>query len=332
MVAKLNRTVLITGGAGYIGSHTCKQLAAHGYSPVVYDSLSNGHREAVQWGPLEVGDLGDENRLLAVMQQYQPQAVIHFAALIEAGESVIHPGKFFRNNIVNSLVLLEVMKACNVNRLIFSSTASVYGNPLKKYIDESHPLNPINPYGISKRTVEEMIDAFGKAHGFRYVCLRYFNASGADPDGQIGEDHVPETHLIPSIFRAITGKMNHFTLFGNDYDTPDGTCVRDYVHVNDLALAHILSLDSLFNEKNTSSVYNVGNGQGFSVQEVLDTVERVIGRTISVKMGQRRAGDPGYLVADASRIIRELAWKPQFTQLDEIVRTAWLWEQKKWSH
>ncbi|MBF8271433.1 MAG: galE [Magnetococcales bacterium] len=322
--SKGNNTVLVTGGAGYIGSHACQALARAGYFPVVYDDLSNGHRSAVRWGPLEVGNVGDRARLDAVFQAYRPQAVMHFAAFIEAGESVTDPGKYYRNNTCNALTLLGAMRENHVEQLIFSSTAAVYGVPQEIPISESHPLDPINPYGASKRMVERFLSDFAHAHGIRYIALRYFNAAGADPAGATGEDHHPETHLIPLVLQTALGIRPHVTLYGSDYDTPDGSCIRDYVHVSDLVDAHILALKALADDR-AGQAYNLGNGLGFSVLEVIDCARKVTGREIRVEQGPRREGDPSRLVADASKARKVLGWNPVYADLPNIMETAWKW-------
>src|SRR3954453_19995771 len=293
-------TVLVTGGAGFVGSHTCKALARAGFRPVVYDDLSNGVREAVRWGPLEVGALEDEARLADVIARHKPVAVLHFAAFIEAGESVREPERFYQNNVAGTLALLRATRGAGIDKLVFSSTAAVYGNPEVTPIPESHPLRPVNPYGRSKLMVEQILADVAAARGLRYAALRYFNAAGADPDGELGENHQPETHLIPLVLQAAYGQRPDITVFGTDYDTPDGTCVRDYVHVADLAEAHALALRRLLGG-GESLVANLGTGRGFPVREMIDTVGRVPGRPIPVKPAGRRPGDPAVLVADATR-------------------------------
>ena len=322
-----NKCVLVTGGAGYIGSHACKALAQAGYTPVAYDNLVYGHEWAVKWGPLEVADIADRARLDDVIAKYEPSAVMHFAAYAYVGESVDNPLKYYRNNMAGSLTLLEAMRDNDINKIIFSSTCATYGNPLVVPIAEDHPQNPINPYGASKLMVEQMLADAGSAHGLRSIALRYFNAAGADPDCEIGEEHDPETHLIPLVLDAVVGKRSHVTVFGDDYDTPDGTCIRDYIHVTDLAQAHVMALQSLLNGT-VSKVYNLGNGQGFSVKEVIEMAERVAGREIPVEMGERRPGDPPVLIGNAGKIINELGWQPRFAGLEQIIETAWRWHQK----
>ncbi|MCI5150007.1 MAG: UDP-glucose 4-epimerase GalE [Candidatus Electrothrix sp. MAN1_4] len=323
-------TILVTGGAGYIGSHTCKALAQAGYTPVTYDNLTYGHKEAVKWGPLEVGDIANRDQLDEVIAKYQPSEVMHFAAFAYVGESVENPGKYYRNNVAGTLTLLEAMRYHGINKLIFSSTCATYGEPQQVPIPEDHPQLPINPYGMSKLMVEQMLKDFGTAHGLQSIALRYFNAAGADPDGEIGEDHTPETHLIPLVLDAAMGRRSNITVFGDDYDTPDGTCVRDYIHVTDLAQAHVLALQKLedlpsTNRQTPASAFNLGNGRGFSVKEVIDVAEKVTWKTIPVKIGAQRPGDPPSLVGDATRVRQEMNWQPQYHDLEAIVETAWQW-------
>lgn len=322
-------TVLVTGGAGYVGSHVCKALAAVGHVPVVYDSLVNGHRWAVKWGCLEEGDIADRDRLDAVLARWKPDAAMHFAAYAYVGESVTNPGKYYRNNVVGSLSLLEALRDHGVQKLVFSSTCATYGIPDSDAIHEEHPQRPINAYGASKLMVERMLADFGAAHELRSSTLRYFNAAGADPDGEVGEAHDPETHLIPLLLEAASGLRAEVVIYGEDYDTRDGTCIRDYVHVADLAQAHVLALDALASGSPGLSCYNLGNGQGFSVKEVVSSVERVTGRRVAVRSGPRRQGDPPKLVADSRKIRRELGWMPRFAELDRIVDTAWRWSQSR---
>jgi len=322
------RTVLVTGGAGYIGSHACKTLSRNGYIPVAFDNMVYGHREAVRWGPLEEGDILDRQRLDAVMKQYRPAAVMHFAAFAYVGESVKDPGKYYRNSVAGTVNLLESTRDHGISRFIFSSTCATYGTPEFNPIPESHTQNPINPYGASKLMIERVLKDFDMAHGLRSISLRYFNAAGADPEGKIGEDHDPETHLIPLVLDAATGRRSSITVFGDDYDTPDGTCIRDYIHVSDLADAHLLALQSLENGSQTT-VYNLGNGLGFSVKQVIETVERVTGRKVPVEIGVRRRGDPPQLVGDARRAIDALSWKPSYASLDDIIATAWKWHMRE---
>jgi len=315
-------TVLVTGGAGYIGSHACKALWQAGFTPVVYDNLVYGHREDVKWGPLVEGALEDRARLDAAFREHAPRAVMHFAAYAYVGESVTDPGKYYRNNVVGSLTLLEAMRDHGVKHLVFSSTCATYGIPVTVPIPEDHPQQPINPYGSTKLMMERMMADFSAAHGLNYLALRYFNAAGADPDAEIGERHDPETHLIPLVLDAALGRRPAITVFGTDYETPDGTCIRDYIHVADLADAHILALGRLF-EKGGCGAYNLGNGQGHSVKEVIAAAEQVAGRKIPVVFGARRAGDPPRLVGNAAKACAELGWKPRFPQIETIVAHAW---------
>lgn len=317
-------SILVTGGAGYVGSHACKALAIAGYNPVVYDNLVYGHEWAVKWGPFEKGDILDRERLDEVIRQYQPAAVMHFAAFAYVGESVNAPGKYYRNNVAGSLTLLEAMRDHEIPNIIFSSTCATYGHPNQVPIPENHPQSPINPYGWSKLMIEQMLRDFDTAHNLKSVSLRYFNAAGADPDGEIGEDHNPETHLIPLIFDAATGKSPSITIFGDDYDTPNGTCIRDYIHVTDLADAHVKALRHL-EAGNLSTAYNLGNGKGYSVREVIDTAKSITGKTINEVIGDRRPGDPPKLIGDPSKVRRELGWFPEYVDLEKIIRTAWAW-------
>ncbi len=319
--------VLVTGGAGYIGSHTAKALLKAGITPVVFDNLSRGNSWALKFGEFAEGDLSDKARIRQVLSEHNIEAVIHFAAFINVGESVPHPELYFRNNTANALTLLEAMREENVRRLVFSSTAAVYGDPQMPVLSESHPRNPVNPYGESKLAVENMLKWFSPAFPLGYVVLRFFNASGADPDGEVGEAHDPETHLIPRIIFAAQGKIDAIDVFGTDYPTPDGTAIRDYVHVLDLADAHIRALRYL-EQGGESTAFNLGSGKGFSVKEVIDTVEKVSGRKVPVRYGPRRAGDPPLLIADSKKANETLGWKAEFT-LEQIVQTAWNWHSQK---
>jgi UDP-arabinose 4-epimerase len=314
--------VLVTGGAGYIGSHTCKQLAEEGYVPVSVDNLSRGHEWAVRWGPLERVDLMDGPSLKGLMEKYRPVAVMHFAALAYVEESVRDPESYYKNNLQGTLTLLGAMLQSGVKRIIFSSTCAIYGEPLEVPIREDHPQNPINPYGRSKLAIEWMLRDYCSAYGLRSVALRYFNAAGADPEGEIGEVHDPETHLIPLVLQAAKDERRHITIFGTDYDTPDGTCIRDYIHVRDLAQAHVLALKAL-EDRGGFHTYNLGNGRGFSVREVIETARQVTGRTIMTRTGPRRPGDPPVLVADSSHAMQKLGWRPEFDDLSDIIITAW---------
>jgi UDP-arabinose 4-epimerase len=318
--------ILVTGGAGYIGSHACKSLAQAGYNPISYDNLVYGHRWAVRWGPLEEGDIADRVRLDAVIEKHRPEAVMHFAAFAYVGESVLDPGKYYRNNVAGTLTLLEAMRDHDIDKLIFSSTCATYGVPDRVPISEDHPQRPINPYGASKLMIERMLQDFDAAHGLHSISLRYFNAAGADPDGEIGEAHDPETHLIPLVLDAAAGKRPAVTVFGDDYDTPDGTCIRDYIHVSDLASAHVLALRAL-EAGAVTGAYNLGNGLGFSVREVITAAETVTGLAVPVEMGPRRGGDPARLVGDAASATVDLGWRPRFAGLEDILMTAWKWHQ-----
>jgi UDP-glucose 4-epimerase len=316
--------VLVIGGAGYIGSHMLKMLGQHGCSVTTLDDLSSGHRDAVLCGDFVQGNFGDRALLDAVLSNGF-DAVMHFASFIQVGESVQHPDKYYRNNVTYTLGLLEAMRAQGVNKFIFSSTAATFGEPQYTPIDERHPQQPINPYGRTKLMVEQALVDYDKAYGMKSVCLRYFNAAGADPEGQLGERHDPETHLIPLVLQATSGRRPHISVFGRDYDTPDGTCIRDYIHIQDLCSAHWLALQSLMNGAD-SQAYNLGNGNGFSVQEVIDTAEQVTGRKIPVVDAPRREGDPARLVADSTRARKQLGWQPQYVDLATIIEHAWKWE------
>ena len=320
--------VLIVGGAGYIGSHMVKNLCGRGVNVTTFDNLSSGHRDAVLGGEFIQGDLADRAALEQVFAAHRFDAVMHFASFIEVGESVRLPAKYYRNNVSNTLNLLECMQAAGVEQFIFSSTAALFGIPQRVPIDESHPTDPINPYGRSKLMVEQILADLGRAHGLRSVCLRYFNAAGADPDGQLGERHNPETHLIPLVLQAASGRRPSMSVFGTDYDTPDGTCIRDYVHVADLCEAHWLALQSLAQGAG-SQAYNLGNGDGFSVFEVIDTVRSVTGREFTVKHETRRPGDPSRLVADSSAARQKLGWVPKYPSLRTIVEHTWAFKQRR---
>lgn len=326
-MASLPTTVLVTGGAGYIGSHACKALSRAGYLPVVFDNLSFGHEWAVKWGPFERGDLADRARLDAVIDKHQPSAVLHFAAFAYVGESMDDPGKYYRNNVAGSLALLEAMRDHGIGRLVFSSTCATYGVPDHNPICENMPQNPINPYGASKLMVERMMRDFARAHEIRSIALRYFNAAGADLDCEIGEDHDPETHLVPLVLDAAAGLRPNITVYGDDYDTDDGTCVRDYIHVCDLADAHVLALRAL-EGRSDRDAFNLGIGRGFSVRDVIEAARQVTGKDIRVVVGARRSGDPASLISDATRARDVLSWHPKITELSQIVSTAWDWHMK----
>lgn len=321
------RTVLVTGGAGYIGSHACKALAAAGYTPVTYDNFTSGHEWAVKWGPLERGDILDRERLGQVLSAYRPAAVMHFAAFAYVGESVTDPAKYYRNNVEGTLSLLEAMRAHTMDRLVFSSSCATYGVPAHTPIREEDPQAPINPYGATKLMAERILRDYAHAYGVSSVALRYFNAAGADPDGEIGEAHDPETHLIPLLLDAAAGALPHIAINGDDYETPDGTCIRDYVHVVDIARAHVLALDALLSNASLAPAYNLGGGVGLSVAQVVAAASAVSGRPIRVVVGPRRAGDPPVLTADAQRAAVELKWRPEFAAIEDMIEHAWRWRQ-----
>ena len=323
----MSPTIVVTGGAGFIGSHTCKALAREGFTPVVYDSLARGHDWAVRWGPLEKGDVNDLGRLTDVLARHRPAAVVHFAGLISVGESVADPLLYYRENVGGTLSLLEAMQTSGINRLVFSSSAAVYGIPDKVPIPETAPLAPINPYGASKHMVERLIADTAAACELHWAALRYFNAAGADPDGEIGEAHDPETHLLPRALMAAAGQLPQFEIFGDDYDTPDGTCIRDYIHVADLAAAHVGAVRHVIAGRPSEAV-NVGTGSGYSVRQVVDAVKRVTGRDFPCPIGKRRDGDPARLVADARRAGELLGSRPRYSSLDDMVSHAWAWHQK----
>jgi UDP-arabinose 4-epimerase len=318
--------VLVTGGAGYIGSHACKALARGGHHPIAYDNLSRGHRELVRWGPLEIGDLADGARLRDVLARYRPDAVMHFAAFAHVEESIKSPGIYYRNNVLGSLSLLEAMREEGPNLIVFSSSCATYGLPVRMPIDEDHPQNPINPYGAGKLMAERMLQDFGAAYGLRWMSLRYFNAAGADPEGETGEAHAPETHAIPLAIFAALGRIPAFRLYGTDYQTPDGSPVRDYIHVTDLASAHLACLLRLSSGGRSMAV-NLGTGSGTSVLEIVKAVERVSERPIPIMNCQRRPGDPHVLVADGHRARAVLGWQPSYLSIDDIVATAWNWHR-----
>jgi UDP-glucose-4-epimerase GalE len=320
--------ILVTGGAGYIGSHACKALSANGFQPVVYDSLVRGHRSLVKWGDLVVGDLHDSAVLGDVFRRYRPEAVLHFAAFAYVGESVEDPQKYFHNNVVGSLNLLRAMREHAVRNIVFSSTCATYGAPRSLPITESSEQIPTSPYGVSKLMVEQILRAYSDAYELRAMMLRYFNACGADPAGETGELHDPEPHLIPRVLDAATGHLETLEIFGTDYPTRDGTCIRDYIHVSDLADAHVAALRVLLAGGETRAL-NLGIGTGFTVREVIRAAERVTGRSLKVRESPRRAGDPPELVADSSLAARVLDWRPRFTDIAEMIQTAWNWHQRK---
>lgn len=329
MKPEIKPEILVTGGAGYIGSHTCKILSERGYQPVVVDNLVYGHEWAAKWGPLYKGELQDQEFLRSVFAKHKFQAVFHFAAYAYVGESVRDPLKYYLNNVSGTLSLLEAVIEAGVPKFVFSSTCATYGEPEKMPIDETFPQNPVNPYGATKLMIERALQDLSKAKKIQVVALRYFNASGADPGGEIGEDHDPETHLIPlALHAAYDGPA--LTIFGSDYPTPDGTCIRDYIHVNDLADAHVLALDFMMkNSSNEFDAFNLGTGNGSSVLEILSSIEKVTGRKVKANSGARRPGDPPRLVATAKKAKDLLGWSPKSSDLESIVRTADMWYRKQ---
>ncbi|KUJ78077.1 UDP-glucose 4-epimerase [Ruegeria marisrubri] len=318
--------ILVTGGAGYIGSHACKALANAGYTPVTYDNLVTGWQDAVKFGPFEQGDLLDRARLDEVFARYQPAAVMHFAALSQVGEAMTQPGRYWSNNVTGSLNLIEAAVAAGCLNFVFSSTCATYGDHDNVVLDENTPQLPLNAYGASKRAIEDILRDFEAAHGLRHVIFRYFNVAGADPDGEVGEFHRPETHLVPLMLDAIDGKRDALTVFGTDYDTPDGTCIRDYVHVCDLVDAHVLGLKWLEDDKG-SRVFNLGTGSGFSVMEVIEHSKAVTNREVPYNIGPRRAGDCTKLVSGSTRAKAELGWSPKRSTLETMIADAWRWHQ-----
>ncbi|HZT89330.1 MAG TPA: UDP-glucose 4-epimerase GalE [Stellaceae bacterium] len=322
------KSVLVTGGAGYIGSHACKALARAGYRPVAYDNLSRGHREAVRWGPLVEGDIGDRAQLAAALRAHEISAVMHFAAFAYVGESVADPALYYRNNVEGALSLLDAVRESPVRFIVFSSTCATYGIPQSNPIGEATPQLPVNPYGETKLAIERALRWYGEAYGLRYAALRYFNAAGGDPDAETGEDHDPETHLIPLILRAMLGTAPPIGIFGTDYPTPDGTAIRDYIHVQDLAEAHVAAVEYLAGGGDSVAL-NLGTGQGHSVLEVIAAVERAAGRMVPQREAPRRAGDPPVLVADARLAAEVLGWQARMSDLDTIIRTALAWERRR---
>jgi UDP-arabinose 4-epimerase len=327
-VARSSLNVLVTGGAGYIGSHTCKALSLAGYRPIAYDNLVHGHRDAVRWGPMVEADVADAARLKETLGAHSIGAVIHFAGYAYVGESMKAPGRYFKNNVSNALILLDAMVETGVRWLVFSSTCATYGVPQTTPIAEDHPQNPISAYGESKLAVERALRWYERAYSLKAVALRYFNAAGADPEGEAGESHNPETHLIPLAIATALGQRESLDIYGCDYATPDGTALRDYVHVSDLALGHVRALDYLRTE-NDSVVFNLGTGRAYSVREVAAAVERVSGRKLALHEQPRRGGDPAILVADAQRARQVLNWTPRYSDLDTIVETAWRWHREQ---
>jgi UDP-arabinose 4-epimerase len=324
----MSRNVLVTGGAGYIGSHTCKELAHRGYNPIAFDNLTRGTRASVKWGPLVVGDLINKHELRQVIDAFQIEAVVHFAALAYVGESVETPARYFRNNVTGTLNLLEAMAETSIMNLVFSSTCAVYGIPDHVPITEVAPTKPINPYGETKLQTEKMLPWFARAHGLNWIALRYFNAAGADPDGEIGENHNPETHLIPLAIQAAIGGGPPLRILGTDYPTQDGTAVRDFIHVTDLADAHVRALDYLCNGGD-SGVFNLGTGTGHSVLEIVDAIGRISNCNVPTIVSGRREGDPPILVADTARANHVMGWRPRHSDLATIVSTALDWERMK---
>ena len=330
-MSRNKRSILVTGGAGYIGSHTVKALQTAGYEIIVFDNLVYGHRDLIEdvlGVKLIVGDIKDLSLLNKVFAEHRIEAVIHFAAFAYVGESVVKPAKYYSNNFIGTFTLLEAMRAAQVDKIVFSSTCATYGVPNVVPISENHPQNPINPYGKSKLMVEELLTDFAGAYGLKSVCFRYFNAAGADPDGLLGEDHKPETHLIPLVLLTALGERDTISIFGTDYPTADGTCVRDYIHVWDLAQAHILGLNYLL-QGHTSEIFNLGNGNGFSVREVIQAARSVTRKKIKVLECDRRAGDPPILVGSSKKAERVLGWRSRYTDIEQIVAHAWQWHQQR---
>ncbi|MBI1748202.1 MAG: UDP-glucose 4-epimerase GalE [Acidobacteria bacterium] len=323
--------ILVAGGAGYIGSHAVKALRQSSFLPVIFDNFSTGHREFITGFDYVEGDLGDPKKLNATFESYRFSAVMHFASHCYVGESWENPYKYYHDNVVNALNLLKTMLDHDVACLVFSSTCAIYGNPVTLPMAEDHPQVPVNPYGESKLFIEKILRDFSQVYDLRYVALRYFNAAGADPDLQFGEYHDPETHLIPRAFDAVTGRLPELEVYGEDYPTPDGTCLRDYIHVTDLADAHILALEHLLQGR-PSAAYNLGTGTGISVRQIIETIESVTHRKVRTAIAPRRAGDPAELVADPSKVMRELGWQPNHSSVEEIIRTAWSWHKLKFKH
>ncbi len=324
------KTILVTGGAGYIGSHACKALSLAGYEPITYDNLCRGFAHAVKWGPLEQGDILDKDRLSEVLKRYRPDAVMHFAALAYVAESVLEPARYWRNNVVGSLSLIETLIEQGINKMVFSSTCAVYGEPStnSRPITEALPTDPVNPYGVTKLVVEQILRDCSQAHGLGSISLRYFNAAGADSEGEIGENHDPETHLIPLILDAALNPEHPVTVFGSDYPTPDGSCVRDYIHVADLASAHVLALEYIAREHGAQQM-NLGTGRGYSVLELIKVASQITATPPNFLPGKRRPGDPPILVCDPSLAAQELGWQPKYPEIDQMVDSAWSWLKHK---
>ncbi len=321
------KRIFVTGGAGYIGSHVVKLLGEKGYDLIVYDNLYSGHKEAVLYGDFIKGDISDKDKLREIFNRFKPDVVMHFAAYIEVGESVFKPFKYYRNNTCNAINLVETMIECGVKNFIFSSTAATYGNPEKMPITEDFPLNPINPYGQSKAFFEKVLKDISNAEkDFNYISLRYFNVAGADPEGKIGQKYINPTHLITRSVKTAKGEYDKLEIYGTDYPTRDGTCIRDYIHVMDLAIAHILAMEYLLKEKK-SNIFNLGYGYGYTVKEVVEMAKKVTGVDFKVVETDRRPGDPAELVADSTKIKKTLGWKPKYNNLETIIETAWKWEQ-----
>jgi UDP-glucose-4-epimerase GalE len=331
MSQDMGERVLVTGGAGYVGSHACKALARAGYTPITYDNLAYGHREAVRWGAFVQGDLANRDALAAALRHFEIKAVMHFAASANVSDSLEHPELYYRNNVINSLILLDCMRDAGVGSIVFSSSAATYGTAEIVPIHETTPQCPVNPYGETKLAVERALHWYGAAHGIAYAALRYFNASGADPDAEIGEVHRPETHLIPLILETALGRRSHIDVYGTNYATADGTAVRDYIHVQDLADAHVRALNHL-RKGGDSIALNLGAGQGHSVLQVIAASKRVTGRRISWRETARRPGDPPVLVADTTLAREVLSWTPQLSDLDSIIKTAWAWHCRDIEH
>lgn len=327
----MKQRLFITGGAGYVGSMTCKYLSQLGYDIIVLDNLAKGHRAFLKWGTFEEADITHQDHLRTLMQKWQPQAVLHFAAWTDVAESVCLPSKYYQNNVFGTLNLLNVMKENGVMALIFSSTCSTYGLPQRIPMEEGDPQNPINPYGETKLIIERMLKFYEKAHGIQSVSLRYFNAAGADPEGEVGEAHQPETHLIPLILEVALGVRPHITIFGNDYPTQDGTCIRDYIHVSDLAQAHIQALEYLL-QGGKSIALNLGSDRGYSVRQVIDIARKITQRPINEKIGSKRAGDVPVLYSNSQKAREILSWRPQYEEIEVVMSHAWAWHQKQLSH